>query len=253
MAAVTSAVVGIVGGVASAAVSYSNAAEQKDLIDKADREADRAMKAARSRAEIDYFEGLTIPMDAYERAYEQQLAFQKQSVEALQEGDARNLAGGVGRVGAQALAEKEKTRIAMGDEMSRLQEKKLESKDAINQQLIQMDVAAAKEQNQRKRDAEAMRAQSYQQMVSGITTAVQSADSLVGLYGPSGSGKKADALADMYSQYKQQGESDDIFAARFKGLDSDIQKDMLKNKDKYSFDPETGMITSTAGSSFKFY
>jgi len=253
MAVTTAAVVGIVGGVSSAVVSYSNAAKQKDLINEADREADKAMKAARSRAEIDYFEGLTIPMDAYERAFEQQLAGQQTSIEALQEGDPRNLAAGVGRVGAKALDAQEKTRIAMGNEMNRLQEKKLESKDAINQQLLQMDVAAAKEQNQRKRDAEAMQAQSYQQMISGITSAVDSADSLVGLYGPSGSGKRADALSDMYSQFKKQGESDEIFAARFKSLDSDIQKDMLKNKDKYSFDADTGMITSTTGTSFKFY
>ena len=60
---------------------------------------------------------------------------------------------------------------------------KADSKDAINQQLIGMDVAYAKEQNQRMRDSEAARAQGISQGISGVSGALTSAASLAPLYG----------------------------------------------------------------------
>lgn len=168
MAAVTAAVVGIGTGLASTGMSFANAAKQKRLQEEADREAKKAMKDARKRAEKDYFEGLNVPLDAYEAEFEQNLAVAKQNTEALQEGDARALAAGVGRIGATAAQQAEDTRIAMGEEISDLRATKAQSKDAINQQLMEMDVAYAREQNQRKNEAEAKRAQAIQQGIAGI-------------------------------------------------------------------------------------
>lgn len=172
MAAVTAAVVGIASAGASTYMSFSNAAKQKRAQEEADREAKKAMKDARSRAEKDYFEGLNVPLDAYEAEFEQNLAVAKQSTEALQEGDARALAAGVGRVGATAAQQNEDTRIAMGEEISDLRATKAQSKDAINQQLMEMDVAYAREQNQRSNEAEAKRAQAIQQGIQGIGSTV---------------------------------------------------------------------------------
>ena len=172
MAVVTAAVVGIASAGASTYMSFSNAAKQKRAQEEADREAKKAMKDARSRAEKDYFEGLNVPLDAYEAEFEQNLAVAKQSTEALQEGDARALAAGVGRVGATASQQNEDTRIAMGEEISDLRATKAQSKDAINQQLMEMDVAYAREQNQRSNEAEAKRAQAIQQGIQGIGSTV---------------------------------------------------------------------------------
>ena len=155
MAAVTTAVVGIGSAVYGAVSSFQQAAEQKNLADEANKAAAKAMSEAKSKAEVDYYEGLNVPLDAYEQEFEANLATAQQSVEALQEGDARALAGGVGRIGAQSAQQAEDTRIAMGEDMFELDKLKAESKDAINQQLIEMDVAAAKEQNMRTREAEA--------------------------------------------------------------------------------------------------
>ena len=49
----------------------------------------------------------------------------------------------------------------MGEDISDLNKMKADSKDAINQQLIEMDVAYAREQNMRKRDAEAAQSSRY--------------------------------------------------------------------------------------------
>jgi hypothetical protein len=214
MAVVTSAVVGIAAAGYSAYQGFSEAAKQKELAAKADAASKKAMKEAKQKAETDYYEGLNVPMDAYEAEFEQNLAVQKQNVEALQEGDARALAAGVGRVGAQSQAGAEQTRIAMGEEISDLNKMKADSKEAINQQLIEMDVAYAKEQNQRQRDAEAARAQSINQGVQGVVGVVQGAASLAPLYSQSAADRRGSKLAKQFSGQKPEGMTDAQWAAK---------------------------------------
>ena len=61
-----------------------------------------------------------MPTDAYEAEFEANLAADQQAVQALQEGDARSLAAGVGRIGAQQAEEAEDTRIDMGQDLYNL-------------------------------------------------------------------------------------------------------------------------------------
>lgn len=213
MAVVTTAAVGVAASAASAAVSFKQAAEQKRLAKEADDAAAKAMKDAKARAETDYYEGLGVPLDAYEAEFESNLAVQKQNVEALQEGDARALAAGVGRVGAQSQAAAEETRIAMGDEISNLEKMKADSKENINQQLIEMDVAAAKEQNQRSREASAARAAAISSGISSVGSAVEGLGAMAPLYSKSRADKRASKLGEQYnitdkSQIAELGEMD---------------------------------------------
>ena len=182
MAAVTAAVIGIVGSGVSAVQSFQAASDAKEASSQADTAAAEAMADAKRRAEKDAYSGLAIPLDAYEAEFENNLQTQTQSVEALQEGDARGLAAGVGAIGAQATNAAEGTRIEMGEEISDLNMMKAESKDSINQQLIEMDVANAREQNQRRADADAFRAQSINSGINSVTSGLQSAASIVPLY-----------------------------------------------------------------------
>ena len=195
MAAVTASVIGIVGAGVSAAQSFQAASDAKEASSQADKAAAEAMADAKRRAEKDAYSGLAIPLDAYEAEFENNLAVQQQNVEALQEGDARGLASGVGRVGAQGTASAEGTRIEMGEEISDLNMMKAESKDSINQQLIEMDVANAREQNQRRADADAFRAQSINSGINSVTSGLQSAASVVPLYGKNKADRKASRLA----------------------------------------------------------
>ena len=203
MAVVTATVVGIAATTASTAMSFKQAADAKRLQAEADAEARKAMKDAKDRAQVDYYEGLGIPLDAYEAEFENQLAGQKQAVEALAEGDARQLAAGVGRIGAQQTAAGEQTRIAQAEEMFELDKMKVESKDAINQQLIEMDVAQAREQNQRSRDAQMARSQAIQQGISGIGSLVGQVGSAAPLFSQSGSTRRGAKLAKTYGDGAQ--------------------------------------------------
>ena len=187
MAVVTATVVGIAATAASTAMSFSAAAKAKADGDAAATAAGKAMADAKKKAQTDHYEGLSVPLDAYEAEFENNLAVAQQSTEALQEGDARQLAAGVGRVGAVAGAQAEDTRIAMGEQISDLQATKAESKDAINQQLIQMDVANAKEQKQIAADAAAARTAAIQQGIQGIGATVDAVGGAAALF-PEGGG-----------------------------------------------------------------
>ena len=213
MAAVTTAVIGITTGAISAVQGFSAAAKAKTAADEANTAAAKAMADAKRKAEKDNFAGLAVPLDAYEAEFENNLAVQQQNVGALQEGDARGLAAGVGRIGAAAGANAEKTRIAMGQEISDLNMMKAESKEAINQQLIEMDVAGAKEQNQRMRDAQAARAQGISQGIQGVGGALSSAAALAPLYGQSQADRRGGKLARQYGDQKPEGMTDMQFAA----------------------------------------
>lgn len=214
MAAVTTAVIGIASGVASAASSFKAASDAKNAQTKADSEAKKAMEAAKAKAQVDNYSGLSVPLDAYEAEFENNLAVAQQNTEALQEGDARALAGGVGRIGAAAGANAEGTRIAMGEEISDMNKMKADSKEAINQQLISMDVAYAKEQNQRSADAQVARSQGISQGIAGVSGALTSAASLAPLYGQSVSDKRGSKLAKQYADQKPEGMTDAQFAAK---------------------------------------
>lgn len=191
MAVTTAAVVGIAAGVGSAVKGFSDASKAKNAAAKAEREAKKAMRSARSKAEVDQYAALEVPLDAYEAAFEANLAADRQAVEALQEGDSRQLAAGVGRIGAQQAAEAQQTRMAMGDEMFNLDKMKADSKEAIKQQLIGFDVGEAKMQDQKAYEAEQARKASIQQGISGITQAASSAASLAPLFPKSGGAPKS--------------------------------------------------------------
>jgi hypothetical protein len=183
MAAVTAAVVGIAATGASTYMSFSNAAKAKREGEAAAAAASKSMVEAKKKAQVDFYEGLTVPLDAYEAEFENNLAVAQQTTEALQEGDPRALAAGVGRVGAASSAQAEQTRIGMGKELSDLQAIKAQSKDAMNQQLIEMDVANARQQNQIAAQANQARSQAIQQGIQGIGAMATGIGEAAPLYG----------------------------------------------------------------------
>jgi hypothetical protein len=193
--------------VASAVSGFMNASKQKQAAAKAEREAKKMMADARRRAETDHYAGLDVPLDAYEAQNEANLAADKQAMEALQEGDARALAAGVGRVGAQQAAGAEQTRMAMADEMFGLDKMKADSKEAIKQQMISMDVGEAKMQDQRAREAQEARAKSMQQGFAGLQQVAQGVGDLAPLYGKSANDKRTGQIVDdanFQAQYNKQ-------------------------------------------------
>ena len=132
---ITSAAIGL----GSVGIGLGNAGKARRAAAKAERESKQLMKEAERKAEANYYEGVNVPLDAFNKQFEEQLQQQKQGLQALQEGDARSVASGVGRVGALAANQGEKTRIAMGEALYQNNKMKADAKQNVNQQLIDIN------------------------------------------------------------------------------------------------------------------
>lgn len=182
MAAVTGAVI----AVGSATMSFVQASKEKKAADKANEEAARLMADARKKAEVNQFEELSIPTEAYEAEFEANLAADQQAIESLQEGDARALAAGVGRIGAQQAEEAQETRIEMGQDLYNLDMTKAEARENVKQQLIGLDVGQAADESAKAAEAADRSAAAMQQGIQSVGSAVGS----VGDAGDAYSGNK---------------------------------------------------------------
>lgn len=197
MAAATAiAATGVLVSATSAGMSFSQAAKAKRQGEKAQAASKKLMKEAERKAEVEFFQKLNVPLDAYGKEYEQNLQVQQQGIQALQEGDNRNLAAGIGRVGAAATEANENTRIGMGKEMFELEKMQVQEQSDINQDLKDMKVGAAADQQQIARDADEARAAAMQQGVASVGSAVQGAAAAIPLFPKSAMDNRANKLAD---------------------------------------------------------
>jgi hypothetical protein len=196
MAAITSAVIGATTGLAAMGMSFKQAADAKSAEATAMASSKKLMEEAKELAEKDYLQGLNVPLDAYGKEYEQNLQLQQQSIQALQESDPRNLAAGLGRVGAVATDANEDTRIAMGKELFGLEKIQQEEKSRINQDLKDMSVGAAADQQMIARDAAEARNSAIQGGFQGLGQVANSVASLAPLYSVSAEDKFANGFTD---------------------------------------------------------
>ena len=191
MAVTTAAVIGIGSGIATSIKGFTDANDARTAQQNADTEAKKMMAEARRRAEIDEYGKLSLPLDAYAAEFEANLAADRQAIEALQEGDSRALAAGVGRVGMQQAGEALETRLNLGDEMFGLEKMKADAKTQQQQQLIAMDVGEARMQDQRSREAAEQRRLGIESGFSGIGQVAQGVGALAPLYGKSTGDRRA--------------------------------------------------------------
>ena len=158
-------------------VSFAQAAKARREQRKAQSEQKKLMQKAKQRAEKNFYDTLNVPIDAFENQFKQNQQVAAQALSALQEGDARNLAAGVGGLQAAASQANEVIRTGMQDALYENQKMKAKAKDDINQQLIDMEVCAAADQAQMARDFGRDEAAGIQGGIQGATQAVQSAAS----------------------------------------------------------------------------
>jgi hypothetical protein len=185
MPAFTSILMGA-GTAASVAMNLSGAAKQAKAQSAAEQAAAEAAKKAEAEYQKEFLGGVQLPMEAYDQALRQGTAQQMQSVQALQEADARTLAAGVGKVQAQATEAQAATTNQMANDMYALQiaqaQEQGRNRDAIakmnEQRAIGAGAAAA--------DAEAARMRAYGGIGSAITSLGAMGLQAAPLYGKGG-------------------------------------------------------------------
>ena len=115
------------------------AGKQADIQKSAERAArDAAAKEEQLRSQ-DLFSALQAPMAAYDRAARETTSQVGQAVSALQEGDSRQLAGGLGRVAAAGIEGEAATRDAAAQDLYKLAVAQAQSGMNVNQNLATLE------------------------------------------------------------------------------------------------------------------
>ena len=90
-------VAGLAATAATTTGSFIQASKQKKMQQKAEREADEALARAKKTLDVNYYKGLSLQKEPYERAREAILSQQAQALQAGQEAETRGLAATAGR------------------------------------------------------------------------------------------------------------------------------------------------------------
>lgn len=139
MAAITSAVIAGVGGLASIGQGIDSKMKAKD----AQRESDAALDKAKKQFDVNRQEGIQVPLDSYEQAIRETTAQQQQALSALTESDSRSLAAGVGKLQAAVGTQTETNRQAMGDAILARDQAIAKDQTRIDQGLASMSIQEA--------------------------------------------------------------------------------------------------------------
>ena len=183
MAVTTAAVVGFAASAGGAVQSFSQAAKQGRMAEDAAKASKKAMAEAKAKAEKNFYAGLNVSTEAYDKSFENNLATQQQNIQALQEGDARNLAAGVGLVQQSSDATTDNTRLALQKDLEANAKMKAQAKDAINQDLKKIDLGYAKDQELVAKESAAASAAAMSQGISGVVNTAGKLATMAPLFG----------------------------------------------------------------------
>jgi len=126
-------------GAVNIATDLVQASKQKDIQKSAERAAEDAARKQEQLLSQDFFSALQVPTEAYDRAARETTAQVGQAVGALQEGDPRQLAGGLGKVAAAGIAGEAETRDAMAQDLYQLGVAQAQSATNVNQNLADLE------------------------------------------------------------------------------------------------------------------
>lgn len=174
---------GLAATAATTGASFAQASKQKKMQQKAEREADKALADARKKLDVNFYEGLSLQKEPYERAREAMLASGQQALQAAQEGETRGAAATAGRV---AMAQGAAQRDVAGAQAKRLLGlEKLaageEARLAGLQAEISLEEVAGKQLEAR--DAEQRRQLAAKQAIEGVGSMIQQGVALAPLFG----------------------------------------------------------------------
>lgn len=122
MAAATAlAIGGMAISAASSGASFAQAGKQRQLQQKAEAEAAKALEEARKRTEVNVYEQIGIQKEPYALQREAMLVQGAQGIQAAMEGDQRGVAATAGRIQAAQNEAQAQITAAMGKEMTDLE------------------------------------------------------------------------------------------------------------------------------------
>ena len=192
MAGLITGIVAAVTATIGAGMSFANAAKQRRKASQASQDSKILMNQARARMQQNAYDNVNVPIEAYDRAFRENTAQQMQAIQSLQGADARTLAAGIGKVGAVGTASNESQRLALGKDLYENEKMKAKAQNEIRDELVSMDVGAARDQRQMQSDAQEARVASITSGLNALATTASTVTSALGPYKDTVSNKNAE-------------------------------------------------------------
>lgn len=191
--------IGLATTAATTGMSFAQAAKQKRMAAQANKEANKAMKEARARLEVNYADALSIPKEAYELEREALLSQGAQALEAGIESE-RGSAATAGRVLAAQQEGQAQTRTSMAQDLFDIEAMKLEEESRLRDLNVQLDLEEIMGAQQRAADAQAAATAAKQAGIEGAISLGQQAMEFIPLYAQDrGAQKYAAEKAGLYN------------------------------------------------------
>lgn len=193
MAAVTGAVAAV-GGLAisgvSAGVSFAQANKQKKAQERAERDAEEAMAAARGKLDVNFAEQMSIKKEAYDLEREAMLSQGAQLTEAGRESE-RGAAATAGRVYAAQQQGQAGIRAAQADEMTNIENAIIEEESRLRDLDVALDLEEVAGNQQAAADAQRAAMAAKQAGIESTISFAQQGLAMAPLYAKNISAQKA--------------------------------------------------------------
>lgn len=224
MAGLVTGIIGLSLTAGSMGMSFAQAGKQRKAEDRANREAAKAMAAARKKLEVNYLDALGIQKEPYELEREAMLVAGAQAVDAARESE-RGAAAGVGRTQLAQQKGQAGIRSAMGQEMTALDRAAAAEESRLRDVGVQLDLGEV----------------AGAQMAASDASQAAAAAKTQGFQSLASFGAQAAAMAPLFSKSQgvkdfNQGERAALEKARqdsgkgFLGIGTGIDRQAVKNK-----------------------
>lgn len=222
---------------ASTGMSFAQAAKQRRLQEEAEKKADKMMKEARAKLDVNYMEALGIAKEPYELEREQMRAAGAQATSAAVEGEQRGVAATAGRVMAAEQQGQAGIRTEMAKDIYELEKATAVEEGKLRDQRVDLDLEEVEGAQKAAAQAELFAAKAQKQGIDSAISAGQQALAFVPLYQQNIGAQKA-AVAGMggfggKTQAEIQGMSNLEFRQFKRELTPDQRNAMFMNP-KYS-------------------
>ena len=191
--------IGLATTAATTGMSFAQKSKQTKIANRAKEDANKAMKEARARLEVNYADALSIPKEAYELEREALLSQGAQALEAGRESE-RGSAATAGRVLAAQQQGQAQTRTAMAQDLFDIEAMKLEEDSRLRDLNVQLDLEEIMGAQQKAADAQAAATAAKQAGIEGAISLGQQAMEFIPLYAQDrGAQKYAAEKAGLYN------------------------------------------------------
>jgi len=204
--------VGLAATAASTAMSFSQAAEQNSIKNKAEAEAEKALAEAKKRLDVNVYEALDVNLDAFRRQQEGLLSAAAQATAAGAESE-RGVAATAGRVQAgvnDAMAGIREAEVSKLEELERLTAGEESRLKDIGAQISLDEAAGAQAAAANAAEMEQM---ALAQGMEGVTSAIGQAAEMVPLFAKTKGARQAGRLKRQFERGQKKG----VVADQYKG------------------------------------